>query len=292
MKAKALFFLCGLMLFTSACTKRQITLTDDNFIGFTTADVIAYLQDYQQQLNSDSLAQTIDQKEQIMNDIKGWAEASEKIDQDFDVSEHDTTPINLRATIPFLDSVLTQAIGYLDNERGTDYLDLMEENWENFTILGPMAQTMNNLNLLTVAYTPFYWATYADNDKDTIAFYNAFYEKLDILHFTARMTSLMHEPPVPYPAYIESTRMGMYCLENLGKYSEALEWANTYLVDLHDWDFYRPEQLYEIDKMDSHRSILLQMRDCYAVLGDDDNVAVINQIFGAIFGEDEKNAHE
>ena len=288
MKAKVLFFLCGLILFTSACTKRQITLSDDNFIGFTTADVIAYLQDYQQQLNSDSLSQTFERKEQIMNDIKGWAEAAGKIDPDFDVAEHDTTPINLRATIPLLDSVLTQAIDYLENERGTDYLTLMEENWENFTTLGPLAQTMNNLNLLVVAYVPFYWATYAANNKDTVAFYNAFYEKMDILHFVARMTSLMHEPPVPYPAYIETTLFGMYCLDNLGKYSEALEWGNTYLVDLHDWDFYRPIQLSAIDKIDSHRRILLQMRDCYIALGDDDSVAGIEKLM-QIFANTDTN---
>lgn len=277
MKQKFLHILC-LSLFITSCAKQQITLSDDNPIGYTTADVIAYLQDYQHQLNSDSLAQTIGEKEQIINDIKRWAEAMKDVDPDFDVTEHDTTPINLRPSIPLLDSVLTQAIYYLENERGTDYLSLMEDNWNNFTILGPMAQTMNNLDLLVVAYVPFYWTVYATCKNDTAAFYNKFFEKLDVIHLAARMTSLMHDPPVPFPAYIEATRLGMYCLANVGKYADALEWGDTYLVDLRDWDFFRIEQLMEIEAIDSHLSIIAQMRECYIALGDKDNETVIEEL--------------
>ena len=268
MKSHSLFILFLLVLSATVCAKPQITLTKGNITGYTTADVIAYLQEYKQQLNSDSLVQTFVEKEKIIKEIRDLVGAMEKGDSTSNISQYDISSGEILSYIPHLDSVLTQAIKYLKKKRGTDYLNLMDANWDNFTIYGPMAQTLNNLNMLLVAYLPFYWERYAGMEKDIIAYYTAFLKKLDEIHYSARSVSQMHRPPMPFPAYIYSTQIGMHCLEEMGKYEDALNRANTYLEDMGNWGYYYLWQFDELDAADSHFDIMVQMRECHKAMGD------------------------
>ena len=258
-----------ILLFVSLTVfaKQPPLISKDNITDNTKKDVINYLRDYQRQLNSDSLAQLLDEKERLMNDIKGLATTMEQASLKCDSSQH-TSPIDIRMNIPHLDSVLTQAIYYLKKNRGTDYLTLMEDNWDNFTVYGPIIRTIDNLNLLTMAYVPFYWTKYITIEKDTDAFYNTWLQKSEVIHFSARTTSLMHHPPFPFASYVFTTEMRVYALSQLKRYTDALEWGNTYLQDLLNWNYFDAQQLNAINAVDSHIHILHLMKDCYLATGD------------------------
>ena len=265
---KSFLSLLAIVLIATSCTK-QLTIDKDNIMGVTTDDVIAYLQDYQKELNSDSLAEVIIIKEQYMNDIQGWTESMEKFDSSFADKPHYTDSISPSKTIPLLNSVLTEAIHLLQKDKGTDYLALMEDNWENFTILGPKASTIDCYDLLLSAYAPYYWASYATIEKDTTAFFNALLNKLDLIHFQARSVSMLHNPPVPFYSYFITTQLGMQCYMNMEKYKDALQWGDTYLTDLLNWDFVRYDDLYEVEAFDIHMDILNRMQYCYLQVGDE-----------------------
>lgn len=259
----------SIILVAVSCTKQQIKIKDDNIIGYSTYDIIAYLENYQQELTSDSIAEAIKVKQVYINDIQGWAEEMERVDSSFNKEDHDTTPIEISAKVPLLDSVLTQAIDYLNSERGSDYLSLMEDNWENFTIFGPMASSQQCLDLLLIAYIPFYWASYATLQNDTVAFYKAVLNKLDLIHYQSRMVSLMHNPPIPYNSYFQTTQLGMLCNMQMGKYEEALEYGDAYLTDLFNWNFISYDDLDEYGTLETHLDILGRMQYCYSQLGAD-----------------------
>ena len=59
MKAHSHLILCALAMLAVGCTTKQSYITDDNPLGYGRQDIIEYLEDYQQRLNSDSLAQAI-----------------------------------------------------------------------------------------------------------------------------------------------------------------------------------------------------------------------------------------
>lgn len=279
MKPIISFALAALLTITFAsCTKQQIKIEDDNIIGYSTYDVIAYLENYQQELTSDSIAEAIKVKQAYINDIQGWVEEMERVDSSFNKEDQDTTAIDISAKVPLLDSVLTQAIDYLNSDRGSDYLSLMEDNWENFTIFGPMANSQQCLDLLMIAYAPFYWASYATLQNDTVAFYKAVLNKLDLIHYQSRMASLMHNPPTPYNSYFQTTQLGMLCNMQMDKYKEALEYGDGYLTDLFNWQFISYEDLYEYETLDIHLDILDRMRYCYLNIGEDSTVILLDKL--------------
>ena len=265
---KSFLSLLAIVLIATSCTK-QLTIDKDNIMGVTTDDVIAYLQDYQKELNSDSLAEVIIIKEQYMNDIQGWTESMEKFDSSFADKPHYTDSISPSKTIPLLNSVLTEAIHLLQKDKGTDYLALMEDNWENFTILGPKASTIDCYDLLLSAYAPYYWALHATVEKDTAAFFEAVLDKLDLIHYTARGASLLHNPPTPFYSYFTTTHLGMLCYMQMEKYEDALQWGDTYLMDLVNWDFVRYNEFVERNAFDLHIDILNRMQYCYLKIGAD-----------------------
>lgn len=270
--------LFSIILFASSCTKQQIKIEDDNITGYTTNDIIVYLENYQQKLTSDSVAEVIKVKQAYINDIQGWVEEMERVDSSFNKEDQDTTAIDISAKVPLLDSVLTQAIDYLNSDRGSDYLSLMEDNWENFTIFGPMANSQQCLDLLMIAYAPFYWASYATLQNDTVAFYKAVLNKLDLIHYQSRMASLMHNPPTPYNSYFQTTQLGMLCNMQMDKYKEALEYGDGYLTDLFNWQFISYEDLYEYETLNIHLDILDRMQYCYLNIGEDSTVILLDKL--------------
>lgn len=274
---RKLIFILAIVLIANACTK-QLTIDKDNIMGVTNDDVIAYLESYQEELNSDSLAEVIKIKEQYMNDIRGWSESMEKADSSFKNRPHHTDTISLNKAAPLLNSVLTEAIHLLQKEKGTDYLALMENNWENFTILGPKASSIESYDLLLNAYAPYYWASYATIEKDTTAFFNALLNKLELIHFQARSVSMLHNPPVPFYSYFITTQLGMQCYMNMEKYKDALQWGDTYLTDLLNWDFVRYDDLYEVEAFDIHMDILNRMQYCYLQIGDESSARQIDDL--------------
>lgn len=275
---RKLIFVLAIIFFAFSCTKQQIKIEDDNITGYTTNDIIVYLENYQQKLTSDSVAEVIKVKQAYINDVQGWAEDMERIDSSFNKEEHDSTSINISANIHLLDSVLTKAIDYLHNERGTDYLSLMENNWENFTIFGPMGNSQQCFDLLLIAYAPFYWTSYATIQKDTVDFYKAILNKLDLIHYKARIASLMHNPPSPYYSYFQTTQLGMLCNMKMDKYKEALEYGDGYLTDLFNWQFISYEDLYEYETLDIHLDILDRMQYCYLNIGEDSTVILLDKL--------------
>lgn len=266
-----------IVLITNACTK-QLTIDEDNIIGVTTNDVISYLESYQEELNSDSLAEVIKIKEQYMNDIHGWLESKAKADSSFKDKPHSTDTISLSKMVPLLNSVLTEAIHLLQKEKGTDYLSLMEDNWENFTILGPKASSQECYDLLLNAYAPYYWASYVTTKKDTSAFFDAILNKLDIIHIQARSASMLHNPPVPFYSYFITTQLGIQCYMCMGKYKDALQWGDTYLTDLFNWDFFQYDKLYEVEAFEMHQDILNRMQYCYHQIGDESSAKQIEDL--------------
>ena len=257
------------MLLACTCTEHQLTISDDNIMGLTTNDIIAYLETNRQELTSDSMAEALVSLEQHINDIQGWADAMKRTDSCFNVTEHDTTQISVAALVPLLDSVLTQAIDYLQKGRGTDYLALMEDNWDTFTLYGPMAFSHKSFDLLMTAYAPYYWALHATVEKDTAAFFEAVLDKLDLIHYTARGASLLHNPPTPFYSYFTTTHLGMLCYMQMEKYEDALQWGDTYLTDLVNWDFVRYNEFVERNAFDLHIDILNRMQYCYLKIGAD-----------------------
>lgn len=256
MKSHTLLILCALAMLAVGCTTKQSYIQEDNPTGYNRQDIIEYLEDYQQRLNSDSVAQALVAKQQSINEVQGWIAAKERTDSTFVAEDHNTDSIDLTAKIPILNDVLTQAVKLLRQENDQDYLQLMEDNWDNFSIFGPMATTMANFNLLSYAYAPLYWGLYADIQQDTTAFYTQVLNKLDLIHFTARSVSLMHEPPMPFYSYFVTTRVGMVCYLNAYQYDAAINYGKEYIQDIIETDFFDHFSDYTPNILDMHNDII------------------------------------
>lgn len=256
MKAHSLLILCALAMLAVGCTNKQSYIQEDNPTGYNRQDIINYLEDYQQRLNSDSIAQALVTKQQSINDVQGWIAAKERTDSTFASEDHNTDSIDLAAKIPILNDVLSQAVELLRQENDPDYLQLMEDNWDNFSIFGPMATTMENFDLLSCAYAPLYWGLYADIQQDTTAFYTQVLNKLDLIHFTARSVSLMHEPPMPFYSYFVTTRVGIVFYMNANQYDEAINYGKQYIQDIIETDFFDHLSDYTPDVLDMHNDII------------------------------------
>lgn len=177
MKPQAIFTFFILTMLAVGCTTKQSYTQEDNPLGYSRQDIIEYLEEYQQRLNSDSLAQAIIVKNQYINDIQGWIAAEERVDSTFESEEKSTDSIDLLAQIPLLDGVLSKAVKLLRQENDKEYLQLMDDNWNDF-FSGPMATTMENFNLLSYAYAPFYWGLYAGIHQDTTAITCSYLRKI------------------------------------------------------------------------------------------------------------------
>lgn len=261
MKAHSLLIVCVLAMLTVGCTTKQSYLQEDNPLGYSRQDIIEYLEDYQQRLNSDSLAQAIVVKNQYINDIQGWVAAEERVDSTFESEEKIADSIDLMAQIPLLDGVLSKAIKLLRQENDKEYLQLMDDNWNDF-FSGPMATTMENFNLLSCAYAPLYWGLYAGIQHDTTAFYKQVLDKLDLIHFTARSVSMMHEPPMPFYTYFATTRVGIIFYLNINQYEEAINYAKQYIEDIIETDFFDHLTEYTPDVIGMHNDIIDMFEYC------------------------------
>lgn len=261
MKAHSLLIVCVLAMLTVGCTTKQSYIQEDNPLGYSRQDIIEYLEDYQQRLNSDSLAQAIVVKNQYINDIQGWVAAEERVDSTFESEEKIADSIDLMAQIPLLDGVLSKAIKLLRQENDKEYLQLMDDNWNDF-FSGPMATTMENFNLLSCAYAPLYWGLYAGIQHDTTAFYKQVLDKLDLIHFTARSVSMMHEPPMPFYTYFATTRVGIIFYLNINQYEEAINYAKQYIEDIIETDFFDHLTEYTPDVIGMHNDIIDMFEYC------------------------------
>ncbi len=261
MKAHSLLILCALAMLAVGCTTKQSYIQEDNPLGYGRQDIIEYLKDYQQRLNSDSLAQAIVVKQQYINDIQGWIAAKERIDSTFDQEGHSTDSIDLLAQIPLLDGVLSKAVKLLRQENDKEYLLLMDDNWNDF-FSGPMATTMENFNLLSYAYAPFYWGLYASIHQDTTAFYKQMLDKLDLIHFTARSVSMMHEPPMPFYSYFITTRVGIIFNLSINQYEEAINYGKQYIEDIIETEFFDNLSEYSPDVISMHNEIINLFEYC------------------------------
>lgn len=255
MKAHSLLIVCALAMLAVGCTTKQSYIQEDNPLGYSRQDIIEYLKDYQQRLNSDSLAQAIIVKNQYINDVQGLVAAEERIDSTFDQEGHSTASIDLTAQIPLLDGVLSQTVELLRKENDKDYLQLMDDNWNDF-FSGPMATTMENFKLLSCAYAPLYWGLYAGIQQDTTSFYKQVLDKLDLIHFTARSVSMMHEPPALFYSYFATTRVGIVFYMNANQYDEAINYGKQYIEDVIETDFFDHLDEYTPDVINMHNFII------------------------------------
>lgn len=261
MKPHSLLILCTLAMLAVGCTTKQSYIPDDNPLGYGRQDIIEYLEDYQQRLNSDSLAQAIVIKNQYINDVQGLVAAMERMDSTYEIEEQSADSIDLAPQIPLLDGVLSQAIELLRQENDKDYLQLMDDNWNNF-ISGPMGTTMENFNLLSYAYAPLYWGLYADIQHDTTAFYTHVLDKLDLIHFTARSVSMMHEPPMPFYSYFVTTRVGIIFYLNINQYEQAINYGKQYIEDIIETGFFDNLSEYGPDVISMHNDIIDMFEFC------------------------------
>ena len=271
MKSHSLLILCALTMLTVGCATKQSYIQEDNPLGYSRQDIIEYLEDYQQHLNSDSLAQAIVIKNQYINDVKGLVAAMERMDSTFENEEQSADSIDLAPQIPILDGVLSQAIELLRQENDKDYLQLMEDNWDNFSIAGPMATTTENFDLLSYAYAPLYWGLYADIQHDTTAFYTHVLDKLDLIHFLARSVSMMHEPPALFYSYFATTRVGIVFYMNANQYDEAINYGKQYIEDVIKTDFFDHLDEYTPDVINMHNFIINMFEFCCLHSGITDN---------------------
>ena len=154
-----------------------------------------------------------------------------------------------------MDGVLSKAVKLLRQENDKDYLQLMDDNWNDF-FSGPMATTMENFNLLSYAYAPFYWGLYAGIQHDTTLFYKQVLDKLDLIHITARSVSMMHEPPMPFYTYFATTRVGIIFYLNANQYDEAINYGKQYIEDITETDFFDHLTEYTPDVLDMHNDII------------------------------------
>lgn len=279
MKPQAFFTFCILAMLAVGCTTKQSYIQEDNPLGYSRQDIIEYLEDYQQRLNSDSLAQAIIVKNQYINDVQGWVAAEERIDSTFDQEGHSTASIDLTAQIPLLDGVLSQAVELLRKENDKDYLQLMDDNWNDF-FSGPMATTMENFKLLSCAYAPLYWGLYAGIQQDTTSFYKQVLDKLDLIHFTARSVSMMHEPPMPFYSYFVTTRVGIIFNLSINQYEEAINYGKQYIEDIIETEFFDNLSEYSPDVITMHNEIInLFEYCCYQIdVSDEELTMLINSL--------------
>ena len=261
MKAHSLLILCALAMLAVGCTTKQSYIQEDNPLGYSRQDIIDYLEDYQQRLNSDSLAQAIVVKQQYINDIQGWIAAEERIDSTFESEEQSADNIDLAPQIPLLDGVLSKAIKLLRQENDKEYLQLMDDNWNDF-FSGPMATTMENFELLSCAYAPLYWGLYAGIQHDTTAFYKQVLDKLDLIHFTARSVSMMHEPPMPFYSYFVTTRIGIIFNLSINQYEEAINYGKQYIEDIIETEFFDNLSEYSPEVISLHNDIINMFEYC------------------------------
>ena len=261
MKAHSLLTLCALAMLAVGCTTKQSYIQEDNPLGYSRQDIIEYLEDYQQRLNSDSIAQAIVVKQQYINDIQGWIAAEERVDSTFESEEKSTDSIDLLAQIPLLDGVLSKAVKLLRQENDKDYLQLMDDNWNDF-FSGPMATTMENFKLLSCAYAPLYWGLYACIQHDTTLFYKQVLDKLDLIHFTARSVSMMHEPPMPFYSYFVTTRVGIIFNLSINQYEEAINYGKQYIEDIIETGFFDNLSEYSPDVISMHNEIINLFEFC------------------------------
>lgn len=261
MKAHSLLILCILAMLAVGCTTKQSYIQEDNPLGYSRQDIIEYLEDYQQRLNSDSLAQAIVVKNQYINDIQGWVAAEERVDSTFESEEKIADIIDLMAQIPLLDGVLSKAIKLLRQENDKEYLQLMDDNWNDF-FSGPMATTMENFELLSCAYAPLYWGLYAGIQHDTTAFYKQVLDKLDLIHFTARSVSMMHEPPMPFYSYFVTTRIGIIFNLSINQYEEAINYGKQYIEDIIETEFFDNLSEYSPEVISLHNDIINMFEYC------------------------------
>lgn len=261
MKAHSLLILCILAMLAVGCTTKQSYIQEDNPLGYSRQDIIEYLEDYQQRLNSDSLAQVIVVKNQYINDIQGWVAAEERVDSTFESEEKIADIIDLMAQIPLLDGVLSKAIKLLRQENDKEYLQLMDDNWNDF-FSGPMATTMENFELLSCAYAPLYWGLYAGIQHDTTAFYKQVLDKLDLIHFTARSVSMMHEPPMPFYSYFVTTRIGIIFNLSINQYEEAINYGKQYIEDIIETEFFDNLSEYSPEVISLHNDIINMFEYC------------------------------
>ena len=101
MKAHSLLILCILAMLAAGCATKQSYIQEDNPLGYGRQDIINYLEDYQQRLNSDSLAQAIIVKNQYINDVQGLVAAMERIDSTFEARNRVQTASILRRKFHF-----------------------------------------------------------------------------------------------------------------------------------------------------------------------------------------------